>query len=225
MTITGTTLTGTTAVSFNETAAAFTVTSATTIQATVPAGATSGPLSVTTPGGAATSAASFTVAPRITSFAPAVGPVGTVVAINGANFSGTTSVKVNGLSAPTFTVVSPTTIQATVPTGATTGPLTLTTAAGTATSASYFTVTAILTISKTSGPLGIGKGTVTSAPAGINCGPACAGTFNTITTVTLTATPAVLSIFNGWTGCDTVSGSTCTVTINRARAVSASFLP
>jgi hypothetical protein len=35
----------------------------------------------------------------------------------------------------------------------------------------------------------------------------------------------LLSIFSGWSGCDTVSGTTCTVTMNRARSVNASFLP
>jgi hypothetical protein len=211
--------------SFNGSAAAFTVTSATSIQATVPAVATTGPLSVTTPGGTATSAANFTVAPRITSFTPASGPVGTAVTISGANFTGTTSVTFNGVTASTITVTSATTIQATVPNGATTGPLTVTTGAGTGASVSNFTVTAVLTVSKTSGPLGLGNGTVTSYPGGINCGPTCSGTYNTMTVVTLTATPDTLALFNGWTGCDTVSNNLCTVTMNRARAVAANFLP
>jgi alpha-tubulin suppressor-like RCC1 family protein len=76
-----------------------------------------------------------------------------------------------------------------------------------------------LTVSKT----GIGRGTVTSSPAGISCGAACAANFTIHTTVTLTATPNRGSIFNGWTGCDAVNGSTCTVAINSARQVSADF--
>jgi hypothetical protein len=43
--------------------------------------------------------------------------------------------------------------------------------------------------------------------------------------VTLTATPAFLSFFDSWTGCDSVSGATCTVTVNSARTVRANFLP
>jgi hypothetical protein len=50
-----------TAVSFNGTAAAFTVNSDAQITATVPAGASSGPITVTTPAGSAASSASFTV--------------------------------------------------------------------------------------------------------------------------------------------------------------------
>ena len=71
---------------------------------------------------------------------------------------------------------------------------------------------------------GFGSGTVTSSPAGINCGTACASNFVSNTTVTLTATPAVLNTFTGWTGCDAVSGSTCTVQMSAAKSVSASFL-
>ena len=61
VTITGSNLSGATAVKFNGTTAAFAVNSDTQITATVPAGATTGTISVTTPGGTATSSASFTV--------------------------------------------------------------------------------------------------------------------------------------------------------------------
>ena len=59
--ITGENLAGATAVTFDGIAASFTVNSPTQITATVPAGATSGQISVTTPGGTAESTASFTV--------------------------------------------------------------------------------------------------------------------------------------------------------------------
>ena len=76
----------------------------------------------------------------------------------------------------------------------------------------------------------LGNGTVTSSsnPSSanqINCGPNCSATYNYGTVVTLTATPNFLSTFNGWSGCDTASGATCTVTINAARSVTAYFLP
>ncbi len=63
MTITGTDLDGATDVSFAGTSAAFTQDSPTQLTATAPGGATTRPISVTTAGGTATSATSFTVAP------------------------------------------------------------------------------------------------------------------------------------------------------------------
>src|SRR5207245_888495 len=155
---TGATFTGATAVRFNGTSASFTVNSSTSITATVPGGATTGPISVTTSAGTATGASNFTVIPppTITSFSPTSGPVGTSVTITGANFTGVTSVSINGTAA-SFTVNSSTSITATLPGGATTGPISVTTSGGTATSASNFTVIpppTITSFSPTSGPVG-----------------------------------------------------------------------
>lgn len=61
--ILGTDLTGATSVSFNGTPAAFNVISATEIMATLPAGATTGAIQVTTPGGTLLSAGPFSVVP------------------------------------------------------------------------------------------------------------------------------------------------------------------
>ncbi len=225
VTINGTNFTGATAVTFNTVSASFTVTSATAIQATVPAGATTGPLSVTTPGGTATSSSAFTVVspPTITSFDPTSGPVGTSVTINGTNFTGATAVTFNTAGA-SFTVTSATAIQATVPAGATTGPLSVTTPGGTATSANAFTVKVPLTATKA----GTGSGTVTSSssppsPTQIDCGATCLAFYDSGTVVTLTATPATGSTYDRWSGCDTVSGATCTVTMSAARSVTATF--
>jgi List-Bact-rpt repeat protein len=63
---------------------------------------------------------------------------------------------------------------------------------------------------------------VSSSPAGITCGADCYEPYPAETVVTLTATPTLL--FTGWTGCDSVSGATCTVTMRSARSVSAGFL-
>jgi hypothetical protein len=221
VTINGTNFFGATAVTFNGSAANFTVTSATAIQTTVPAGATTGPLNVTTPGGTATSASNFAVVPTITSFTPTSGRVATSVTISGTSFTGATAVTFNG-SAASFAVTSDTAIQATVPAGATTGPIGVTTPGGTALSASNFTVKFPLTVTRNSL---IAGGTVTSSPAGIDCGSTCSADFNSGAVVTLTAKSDLLAIFTGWQGCDTANGTTCTLTMNAAKTVTANFLP
>ncbi|MBZ5508483.1 MAG: hypothetical protein LAO78_23745 [Acidobacteriia bacterium] len=140
VTITDPTFTGATAVSFNGVAATFTVDPSGTITTTVPAGATTGRITVTTAGGPLVTTTRFTVTPAMSSFAPANGPVGTGVTITGTNFTGTTAVSFNGVSA-TFTVNNSGTVTATVPFGATTGPIVVTTLDGTATNATNFTIT------------------------------------------------------------------------------------
>ncbi|MBI5825912.1 MAG: IPT/TIG domain-containing protein [Chloroflexi bacterium] len=162
VTISGANFSGAIDVSFNGAAATFTVDSDTSISASVPAGATTGTISVTTAGGTATSADPFTVtvpvpAPAITSFTPASGPVGTSVTISGANFSGATNVNFNGTAA-TFTVNSDTSISASVPAGATTGTISVTTVGGTATSPANFTVTVTDSLTVTIAEYRTGKG-------------------------------------------------------------------
>ncbi len=144
VTITGTGFSGATAVTFNGVSATFTADSDTQVTAVVPAGATSGPIAVTTPGGTGTSSTSFSVtapaAPHISSFSPTSGPSGTSVTISGSGFFGATAVTFGGATA-TFTVESPTTITATVPSGAKNGPIAVATPGGTATSSKSFKVT------------------------------------------------------------------------------------
>ena len=144
----GTNFTGATAVKFNGTAdPSFVVNSSSDISAHVPTGATSGTISVTTPNGTGTSSTSFTVTggggnpPTVTSFTPSSGPVGTNVSITGTNFTGATAVTFNGTAATNFTVNSSTSINANVPSGATTGKIAVTTGNGTGTSSTNFTVT------------------------------------------------------------------------------------
>jgi uncharacterized repeat protein (TIGR03803 family) len=139
--ILGTKLTGATSVTFNGTAAVFTVVSSSEITTTVPAGATTGKVQVTTPSGTLSSNVAFRVTPQITSFAPPSGPVGTSVTITGVSLTQTTQVTFGGVKAITFSVTSDTQVTATVPTGAVTGRIVITTAGGTATSATSFTVT------------------------------------------------------------------------------------
>jgi hypothetical protein len=80
-------------------------------------------------------------APTISSFSPASGPVGTSVLINGTNLSAVTGVQFNGVVASVWRIVSATQISATVPLGAATGAIRVSTATASATSSTAFTVT------------------------------------------------------------------------------------
>ena len=70
---------------------------------------------------------------------------------------------------------------------------------------------------------GTGSGTVTSSPAGINCGADCNELYNINSIVTLTATPAVGSFFAGWSGGACTGTGTCVVTMDAAKTVTAIF--
>src|SRR5438046_50609 len=70
---------------------------------------------------------------------------------------------------------------------------------------------------------GTGSGTATSSPPGINCGATCSAAYDSGTVVTLAATPAAGSTFSSWSGCNTVSGTICTVTMTAAKSVTATF--
>ena len=146
------------AVTFNGTAATFTINSDVLITATVPSGATDGNIEVTDSEGTAMSPSNFDVTtplPTITSFSPTSGPVGTSVSILGTNFTGATAVTFGGAAATSFIVNLSTQITATVPTGATTGPIAVTTPGGTATSSTNFMVQPKITsFSPASGAIG-----------------------------------------------------------------------
>ena len=68
----------------------------------------------------------------------------------------------------------------------------------------------------------IGSGTVTSNPAGINCGSTCSASFDSGTNVTLSATPSSGWNFSGWSGACTGTG-TCSLAMSAAREVIATF--
>ncbi|KWT93335.1 S8 family serine peptidase [Candidatus Magnetominusculus xianensis] len=76
-----------------------------------------------------------------------------------------------------------------------------------------------LTVTKS----GTGTGTLTSAPAGISCGTACSASYTVGTSVTLTAAANSGSSLTSWSGCDSSSGSQCTVTVSSAKSVTAVF--
>jgi uncharacterized repeat protein (TIGR03803 family) len=134
--------TGTSAVSFNGTpAAAFNVLTDTYLTAIVPSGATSGPIKVTTPSGALTSNKQFLVKPQITSFSPASGPVGTSVVVTGVSLSQTSKITFNSVVATSFTVNSDAQVTVTVPTGAASSKIGVTTTGAPTYSQTAFTVT------------------------------------------------------------------------------------
>ena len=126
--------------SFGGTKATTIVRSGTTyITATVPAGALTGSVTVTTGTTTLTSPKIFKVLPTLTSFSPTSGPVGTSVTITGTGLTQTTKVTFAGKSA-TFTVISDTEVTADVPATAVTGKVTITTKGGSATGTTSFTV-------------------------------------------------------------------------------------
>jgi hypothetical protein len=67
-----------------------------------------------------------------------------------------------------------------------------------------------------------GNGTVSSSPAGIDCGATCAAQFALGSSVTLTGTPAADSAFVGWSG-DCAGAAACTVTMDGAKTAMAKF--
>ncbi len=72
---------------------------------------------------------------------------------------------------------------------------------------------------------GMGDGTITSAPSGINCGPTCTATFGDGQLIELTAVPTANFVFLGWGG-DCASSMTmtaCPLTVAGPLNVSAGF--
>jgi IPT/TIG domain/Laminin G domain len=164
VTITGSGFTGATDVKFNDTsvgAGNYTVNSDAQITATVPSGASTGPISVTASGLTGTSSSIFTVTttPTVSGFSPGSGWPGVSVTITGSSFTGASAISFGGTNAGVFTVNSDTQITATVPSGANTGPISVTASGLTGTSSNDFTVVpepapTITGFSPTSGPVG-----------------------------------------------------------------------
>jgi phospholipase C len=69
---------------------------------------------------------------------------------------------------------------------------------------------------------GTSTGTVTSSPAGIACAPTCSASFAAGTVVKLTPAPGKGAYFAGWSGA-CKGTSTCTLTMNAAKAATATF--
>ncbi len=187
VTITGTDLTGATAVTVGGTAvSSYTVHSNTTITATTPAGDPgAADVVVTTPhgnsGDSGTGDFTYVAAPLVTSVGPTTGPTvgGTLVTITGTHLTGATAVTVGGMAVSSYTVHSNTTITATTPAGdAGAADVVVTTPYG------------------NSGDSGTGDFTYVSAPlvtsVSPTTGPTVGGTLVTITGTHLTGATAVM---------------------------------
>ncbi|MBJ6107847.1 VCBS repeat-containing protein [Hymenobacter sp. BT523] len=189
--LSGSDLTGVTAITFagsgnNVVTSGFVVNAAGTgiTGIVVPAGAVTGPVTVTTGSGASNSL-NFSVGaftpPAIGNFQPGNGTTGTSVVISGnqfsrpaaggagANKSATVSeVTFNGIPA-TFTVLSPSQVSAVVPPGATSGPIVVSNADGTAASEKPFVVNLNVTTGSALSPISVpagSYGTITVSGAG-----------------------------------------------------------
>jgi hypothetical protein len=77
----------------------------------------------------------------------------------------------------------------------------------------------VLAVSKA----GNGGGTVTSLPAGIDCGATCAASFADGSSVTLIANADNASTFAGWSGACSGTSTSCTVTMTTAQSATATF--
>ena len=131
-------------VTFNGTAATVTSSTATKIVTSVPSGATTGLISVTSPAGSISSATNFTVvsssAPTISSFTPTIGTSATSVSISGTNFE-TTAFSNNTRFNTTYAQVSSatsTSVSTAVPSGGASGKISVSTPNGTAVSTDDF---------------------------------------------------------------------------------------
>ncbi|SEG94827.1 IPT/TIG domain-containing protein [Actinacidiphila yanglinensis] len=142
--LTGTGLTGATAVTFGSSpAASFTVNSATQITAVTPAGTGTVACTVTGPGGTSNTVFyTYLTAPVLTALSPAQGPTGAgaSVTLTGTGLTTTTTV-LFGSTPAAFTVISDTTVVALAPAGAAgTVAVGVTTAAGASNTLTYLRV-------------------------------------------------------------------------------------
>ncbi|MFT4279352.1 MAG: IPT/TIG domain-containing protein [Rhodopseudomonas sp.] len=202
VTITGTNLSGVTAVTVGGATATLGTNTATSIVITTPAGtAGARDVVVTTAGGAATSTGGFTyiAAATVTAITPAVGPTsgGTFVTISGTNLTGATAVTIGGAAATGVTVVNATTITATTPAHAAgTVDVVVTTPGGTGTGTglySYVSSPTVSSISPASGPSAGGTSvTITGSnftgATAVSFGGAAATAFSVTSATTITAT-------------------------------------
>ncbi|MEU5622609.1 MULTISPECIES: IPT/TIG domain-containing protein [Streptomyces] len=195
VTITGTNLSGTTAVTFGtRPATSITNVSPTQVTAVSPSGTGTVGVTVTTAGGTSNPVPFFYVgAPFKSSVGPTSGPLagGNTVTLNGVGLATATSVSF-GANTATPTVVSDTQLTVVAPAGAAAGPVgvSVTTAGGTnnGLSYTYVDVPTVTTVAPASGPTSGGTGVTIT---GTN--------LDTTESVTFDGTPAPFSVVNATT--------------------------
>ncbi|HET9309470.1 MAG TPA: choice-of-anchor tandem repeat GloVer-containing protein, partial [Candidatus Sulfotelmatobacter sp.] len=139
--ILGNSLTQVSNINFGAVAASFRIGSDTQLLATVPFAAVDAAISaIYNTGLQVQTVSAVHILPLITSIDPLSGPVGTQVTISGGGFTGATRVAFGGVSATSYTVVSPSMIQATVPSGFTKGKVAVKTRNGKSFSTQKFVV-------------------------------------------------------------------------------------
>jgi len=142
VTITGSNLVATSVVFGGNKTAKPVINNGSTLTVVVPAGATTGAIKIVT-GAGTVYTASFTVVPptpTVTSFTPASGKSGTAVSVKGTNLLGAT-VTIGSTSVTVSAGATATLLKFVIPAGATTGKINVTTAGGTASSATNLTIT------------------------------------------------------------------------------------
>jgi len=185
-------------------------------------GATAGSVTLTaTAIGRQPAVATLTVTPAtsISSFTPTSGPVGTTVTITGQNFdpvAASNQVKFNGKPA-IVSAATATSITTTVPQGAITGPITVTTSLNTATSATNFTVELSQNFTLSAAPtltpvLQGGQGSYALSVAAV-------GNFTGLVTLGVTGVPA--GVAATFTSPTLTAGQTAYLTVTAGAAVPA----
>ncbi|MFN3778955.1 MAG: IPT/TIG domain-containing protein [Brevundimonas aurantiaca] len=149
VTVTGTNLSSATGVAFGGVAGTITANTATSITVTAPAGAGVVDVAVTTAGGVATAVSgyAYAAAPTISGVSPNTGPEtgGTTVTLTGINLTNASAVTFGG-NAATITANTATSITATVPAGAGSVGVAVTTAGGTATAVNAYSYIPTLSV-------------------------------------------------------------------------------
>ncbi len=127
-------------------------------------------------------------APTVTSFTPTSGRIGDSVTVAGTLFFQPSAVTFGGVAATSFTANSLTSITVTIPAGAATGPIAVTTSAGTGTSLGHFVVLPTQDFQLSALPSSLNV--PSAGRAAFTIGMTGAGGFTGLTTLAVTGVPA-----------------------------------